>query len=339
MAPTSPNATHPTPESRDLTEWSRLDDTDQDEQEEHAERRWKGKGKDTNHAGTDLESGISNPVVSHADEDTIDGSGRRGSYPPLSEEVEEERAVVENLKRWENAERLRRKAVRESRSMSTSSAPSPITELSRRASQILFRRSTGSKRDSATRLRTDSPTPLDDLEQQRNSSHLTRTQTDDTARNPFRDPAAAASDAALMSPATGDPFQPSTSRVQRSDSVSTVTGGTTPVQPTPQRPVLQAMGSSYVGDGQERAHAPTPRPLDLPTTPAPQHLYEGGGIVPAPVSGREGMRIRRTLAERQEEEEELERERRDGRWWTDWLCGLKEKSDPSGQGGRTNPFE
>lgn len=35
--------------------------------------------------------------------------------------------------------------------------------------------------------------------------------------------------------------------------------------------------------------------------------------------------------ETREEEEELERERIEGRWWTDWLCGLKEKRDPAGQ--------
>jgi len=57
------------------------------------------------------------------------------------------------------------------------------------------------------------------------------------------------------------------------------------------------------------------------------------------MSAPEGMRVRRTVAEIQEQEEDMERERTEGRWWTDWLCGLKERRDPSGQGGRTNPFE
>lgn len=105
------------------------------------------------------------------------------------------------------------------------------------------------------------------------------------------------------------------------------------MQPTPQRPVLQALGSStFLTEEPQEVRIPGPRPLELPTTPAPQHLHEGGGKIPARMSGPpEGMRVRKTAAQVQEEEEELERERRDGRWWTDWLCGLKEKGDPNGQ--------
>ncbi|KAG8691382.1 hypothetical protein FRC11_004495 [Ceratobasidium sp. 423] len=321
------------PEGRDLTEWQRLEDADDLERQGLAgQRRWKGKSRDTDYSP--------DVALSSIDEERTQVNGVSKSYPPLSEEAAEERAVMENLKRWENTERLRRKAARESKTYSTSSAPSPITELTRRASLALFRRSTGSTRGSATVLRTESPAPLDDIEQRRHSAQPGRVNTADVARNPFRDPAGAASDVALVTPTTADPFTEASSEGrERSDSTSTITGGVTPVQPVPKRPTLETMGSSFLGGAQGKAHAPTPRPIDLPTTPAPQHVYAGGGTVPARISGPEGMRIRRSVAEVQEEEEELEREKRDGRWWTDWLCGLKERKDPGGQGGRTNPFE
>ncbi|CAE7066061.1 unnamed protein product [Rhizoctonia solani] len=317
------------PEGRDLAEWHQLEDADDLERQGlTGQGRWKGKSKAVDYS----------PDVATAsiDDERAEVNGAAKSYPPLSEEVAEERAVLENLKRWENTERLRRKAARESRSSSISSVPSPITELTRRASQVLFRRSTGSNRGSATIVRTESPTALDDLEQQRDSAQPARAKTDNPAGNPFQDPAGAASEVALVTPTTTDPFKPE--ERQRSDSTSTITGGVTPVQPVPKRPTLDAAQSSFLGGTHDRA-APTPRPIDIPTTPAPQHVYEGGGAVPARISGPEGMRIRRTVAEAQEEEEELEREKRDGRWWTDWLCGLKERRDAGGQGGRTNPFE
>ncbi|CAE6414931.1 hypothetical protein ACGC1H_007093 [Rhizoctonia solani] len=327
MAPTSAEI----PEGRDLAEWQQLEDTDDLERQGLTGQRWKGKGKDADY-NADV-------ALSSIDEERTAVNGASKSYPPLSEEATEERAVMENLKRWENTERLRRKAARESRTFSTSSAPNPITELTRRASQVLFRRSMDNTRGNVTILRTDSPTALDDLEQQRASAQAGRAKTDDGG-NPFQDPSGAASEVALVTPNTTDPFRPggSSGERQRSDSASTITGGVTPVQPIPQRPALNTIESTFLG-AQDRDHAPTPRPIEIPTTPAPQHVYEGGGAVPARISGPEGMRIRKTVAQVQEEEEELEREKQDGRWWTDWLCGLKERRDPGGQGGRTNPFE
>ncbi|KDN45194.1 hypothetical protein RSAG8_05109, partial [Rhizoctonia solani AG-8 WAC10335] len=314
------------PEGRDLAEWQQLEDTDDLERQGLTGRRWKGKSKDVDY-GPDV------PLSSIGEERTA-ANGSSKSYPPLSEEVAEERAVMENLKRWENTERLRRKAARDSRTSSVSSVPSPITELTRRASQALFRRSSDSTRGNATILRTESPTALDDLEQQRASAPPTRAKTDDAARNPFQDPAGAGSEIALVTPTTTNPFRPVNSPEERprSDSTSTITGAT-PVQPVPRRPTLETLESSFLGESREGAHVPAARPIDIPTTPAPQHVYEGGGAVPARISGPEGMRIRRTVADAQEDEEELEREKRDGRWWTDWLCGLKERRDPGGQGG------
>ncbi|CAE6517838.1 unnamed protein product [Rhizoctonia solani] len=280
------------PEGRDLAEWQQLEDTDDLERQGLTGRRWKGKSKDVDY-GPDV------PLSSIGEERTA-ANGSSKSYPPLSEEVAEERAVME----------------------------------------VLFRRSSDSTRGNATILRTESPTALDDLEQQRASAPPTRAKTDDAARNPFQDPAGAGSEIALVTPTTTNPFRPVNSPEERprSDSTSTITGAT-PVQPVPRRPTLETLESSFLGESREGAHVPAARPIDIPTTPAPQHVYEGGGAVPARISGPEGMRIRRTVADAQEDEEELEREKRDGRWWTDWLCGLKERRDPGGQGGRTNPFE
>lgn len=359
MVATTAGLAHPAPEGRDLGEWSRLEDQDRDQeaQEHDQRRRWKGKGKDLGYNGIDEEMGVSQVGMPSLDEER-DNDGVNGSYPPVSEEAAEEREVAEvrnfsspvlfcrahrvlnymvcsqNLKRWEVAERLRRKAVRDSRASSAASVPSPVVTLGRRASQLIFRRSSSSSRNSASILRVHSPTPLDDVEQQRSSRQLMRTDTADTTSNPFKDPAASASDAALMSPTSADPFRPGAKAKEhtRGDSVSTVTGAE-PVQPTPQRPILQAMGSStFFTEEPQEGRIPRPRSLDLPTTPAPQHAYEGGGRVPARMSGPPaGMRVRKTAVQLQEEEEEMERERREGRWWTDWLCGLKERGDPSGQ--------
>ncbi|KAG9126210.1 hypothetical protein FRC07_004428 [Ceratobasidium sp. 392] len=328
-------------ESRDIGEWTQLHDEEEEEDRDQRRKR-KGKSKDMDSQGFDAEMGMSPAGETAKLDEREEGTGVDGSYPPMSEDAAEERRVVENLKRWETAERLRRKAMRDSRSLSGGSVvPSPVTALGRRASQLLFRRSTSSSRDTSTRLRTDSPTALDDLEHQRRS--LTRIESADTTRNPFRDPAAADSDAvALMSPSSTNAFSTEQKKQGRTDSMSTVTGETAgPVQPTPQRPILQASGSSTLFTQEPGSiRAPPPRPLDIPTTPAPQHRYEGGGAIPARMSEpREGTRAMRAVAEVQEEEEELEREQREGRWWTDWLCGLKERRDPNGQGGRTNPFE
>ncbi|KAG9099240.1 hypothetical protein FS749_001747 [Ceratobasidium sp. UAMH 11750] len=223
----------PSLESRDLGEWTQLQDEEPDQDEEDPDQRRKRKGK-SKEVEFEAEMGVHQDGEMATLNEREEGGGVGGSYPPMSEEAAEEREVIENLKRWEVAERLRRKAMRDSRSLSGgSTVSSPVAALGRRASQLLFRRSTSSSRDAPTRLRTDSPTVLDDLEQQRNS--LSRIETADTARNPFRDPASGSSDAvALMSPTSAVPFQSDIGQKKsgRSDSMSTVTGETGgPVQP------------------------------------------------------------------------------------------------------------
>ncbi|TFK75274.1 hypothetical protein BDN72DRAFT_832129 [Pluteus cervinus] len=68
----------------------------------------------------------------HSDEALQTAEG--GTYPPISEEEAETRRVEENLRRWELAERQRRKAARESHTASSSSFLSNITK---RASLLL----------------------------------------------------------------------------------------------------------------------------------------------------------------------------------------------------------
>jgi hypothetical protein len=59
-------------------------------------------------------------------------------YPPKNVEEIEEQKVIENLKRWEQAERQRRKEVRESRNTELASATTVIGDVARRASLMLW---------------------------------------------------------------------------------------------------------------------------------------------------------------------------------------------------------
>ncbi|KAI0093404.1 hypothetical protein BDY19DRAFT_424520 [Irpex rosettiformis] len=78
--------------------------------------------------------------------------------------------------------------------------------------------------------------------------------------------------------------------------------------------------------GQPRSHPP-PKPLDLPEPRAPPphtgapHTNQPPEPIPPP-----------TITADVHEEELPEK-----RWWTDWLCGCRERED--NQAARTNPFE
>lgn len=87
----------PAPEGRDLTEWSRLEDQDRDEelQEHSQERRWKGKSKDMDFKGFDAEMGVPQAAMPSLDEEREENGGVNGTYPPVSEEAAEEREVAE----------------------------------------------------------------------------------------------------------------------------------------------------------------------------------------------------------------------------------------------------
>jgi hypothetical protein len=86
-----------------------------------------------------------------------------------------------------------------------------------------------------------------------------------------------------------------------------------PPRNTPRtRPSLQAQESSFVGSAnpQSSKRIPPPIPLDIPMPPTPPPR------ITSPIEPQTPIPIAL-------EEEELESDR-EGRWWTDWLCGCRE---------------
>jgi hypothetical protein len=97
----------------------------------------------------------------------------------------------------------------------------------------------------------------------------------------------------------------------------------TPKDPEyPDRPILRASSTSYSTNEasttkqRPKSNLPPPRPLDLPeeVTAPPQPPMRK----PSPVL------MERSEADIQDDDELEAREAREGRWWTDWLCGCRE---------------
>lgn len=96
MASSNGGTILPPAESRDLAEWNQLDDSDRDEEQEVGRKgRWKGKSKMADFGADDPEIGISTRMTSSMDDERGAGNESGRSYPPLSEEAAEERAVIE----------------------------------------------------------------------------------------------------------------------------------------------------------------------------------------------------------------------------------------------------
>ncbi|KAG9316359.1 hypothetical protein JVU11DRAFT_2392 [Chiua virens] len=85
----------------------------------------KGKGKETSE--------------DEYDEDAPHHVGTHKAYPPMTDEAAETRRVEETLKRWDIAERQRRKAARDS--VHHTSSPSLLSSVTHTASLVLSRRS------------------------------------------------------------------------------------------------------------------------------------------------------------------------------------------------------
>jgi hypothetical protein len=89
-------STVPSLESRDLTEWTQLEDQEPHTDEEASQKRkWKGKSKDLEFRGFDAEMGVSDPNALPSLDEREEGGEVGGSYPPMSEEAAEEREVAE----------------------------------------------------------------------------------------------------------------------------------------------------------------------------------------------------------------------------------------------------
>ncbi|KAJ6609820.1 hypothetical protein B0H10DRAFT_2062613 [Mycena sp. CBHHK59/15] len=239
----------------------------------------------------------------NADEEVDDEESDLQEYPPANDDEAETRRVEENLKRWEVAERMKRKAVREAQA--DSPAPSFIADVGRRASalwagsrQSQQNASLGTHAALQSRESVD-VVPLDDIA-------ATPTPSPTHSVDPFANPPSPFGDAqaeAVMSSV------PPTPQLEGDDATALMS-------PAPERPALLTASSSF-------RRPPTPKPLGLPPPRVPPPPLPQNTPPPVPVPSQ------------------ADDEPRETRWWHDWLCGFGEGADRGGdnQAGRTNPFE
>ncbi|KAJ6593815.1 hypothetical protein B0H19DRAFT_1092107 [Mycena capillaripes] len=279
----SPSPEPPSPHEEDLAGARRWDD---DDEAEHLDPSSKSKGK-------------AREVYPDKDDP---------EYPPVTDEDAETRRIEENLKRWEVAERMKRKAARES--STDVQPPSLLRNVSWRASSLWSGRNSQNPHNINTSLGahtalnsedTVDVVPLADI-----AATPTPSPTHSESSNPFTNPQAPDpfSDAeAVMSPSADPP--PPTPQMEKDDAIAL----------SPQRPALLAASSSM-----SIRRPPTPKPLGLPPPRAPPPPLPQNSPPPIPVPTDEEPKTR---------------------WWHEWLCGFGEGPDRGGdhQAGRTNPFE
>ncbi|KAI0712941.1 hypothetical protein C8T65DRAFT_646173 [Cerioporus squamosus] len=287
------------------------------------------------------------------DEDEEQGAAAAG-YPPTKEEEAESRRVEENLRRWEIAERQRRKAARESASAAPTSAagvlgnnaPSLLADLFRRDSRKVPLGGVGTHQQLST---TDKDTdgdavPLDDLDAPSVDRFSPGPPTPEP-ENPFETPNASRTSlnipahSAIMTESDTVPDElssPVRSKRQNLD--------------VPQRPTLQASSSFALASGQgtkRRSQPPPPKPLDLPAPREPPLPADAPHATkpPEPVVPPSVESSRTTSVEEERVSAGPERMKEEDappvRWWHEWLCGCGEGPDRGGdhQAGRTNPME
>lgn len=301
----------------------------------------------------------------------------QGAYPPVGDDELEERRITENLKRWEEAERLRRKAQRESIRTSTSS--SLVGDVGRRASKLwkdgAQRRS--SLRKGATRLRDD--VSFDDPPSRRTSgttahgtdavgngnaygeatsrSTTLSLQEREHDRSSPSSPTPLVSNNPFATPRGGSPSsfidEHSSSKYyarSKSPEDMSVRGALmeeTSNPPTPGIPTTTSDQDPEVGDRpvlqastSYSGEAQRNRPKSQLPPPQQLDLPQEVKISKAPGRTSSPVVVERSRAEILEDEEREAREAREGRWWTDWLCGCREERRLNqDQAGATNPFE
>lgn len=233
-------------------------------------------------------------------------------YPPTKDEEAESRKVEENLRRWEMAERERRKAARESATVRSSM----VGDATWTASSLLWPRRSkrGSGGGSHHKLQTtEDGLPLDEIDTPAPSAPPSPEPTE----NPFLTPAASTTSLPLKDPQISAVMEgssiPPTPAVELESRQLTV--------PTAKRPTLTK------ADSRSSVSHPPPQPLDLPKprSPPPRTATPHANRPPEPIPPPS------PTPKPQEEDG------KDRRWWTDWLCGCSESSGH--QAGRTNPFE
>ncbi|KAH9894759.1 hypothetical protein C8Q73DRAFT_789960 [Cubamyces lactineus] len=334
----------PTP-PKDIAHAWHDDDPDEDEEEPSgsdskvylsaASAKRKGKEKAVSRGRS--------PGRGGSDDDEEEENGAVEGYPPTKEEEAESRKIEENLRRWEIAERQRRKAARES---TASTAPSLLSEL--RSS--LFRRDSSRKVPlggvgTHHALRTDDrdadPDPADDgvpLEDMRTpTGEAFSAPPTPEPENPFDTPMASRTslnipaDSAIMTESDSIP----------ADFAEGAEGAAKRKKGKgPNRPMLEASTSFAPVNATATATAkkqppPPPQPLDIPPprSPPPRTGTPQAGKPPEPIPP--------PVPEPAPREPEPIPDGPPVRWWHEWLCGCGEGPDRGGdhQAGRTNPFE
>ncbi|KAF9478629.1 hypothetical protein BDN70DRAFT_933241 [Pholiota conissans] len=228
------------------------------------------------------------------------------AYPPTTENAEETRRVEENLRRWEIAERQRRKAARGS-STSTASA-SLVSDVSRRASLLWSgRKSRGASLGGVgTHTALQSTDNVDTLP----LTHINNSPTPSPTHSSF-DEAGSSTNNPFAAPADS-----LTSPFADSQKIDPIRLHPNPAKraPTPTSNNNTLQHSRSLSNSTAQSPPPPPQPLGLPPprTPPP--------IIPSPSDSTPSL-------------DDRDKETKEVRWWHDWLCGCGEGPD---RGGRTN---
>lgn len=292
--------------------------------------RWKGKGKATEH-DLDGEQGsdIGDHVESSTSEQETEGDATElSTYPPTNEDEAESRRIEEvrsltctihmlkkihpqNLRRWEEAERQKRRAQRESRALSS---PRPTSVVEGGWSALFSRSST--KRESTYNphrpLRRDT---TEDLAEGGYVMHRADSPTTPVPNTPGLSPATATSympsppaGAAASSSENAGPFADNAGALMEPSSLPPTPGeqgpqsASTPTSSPPARPVLQAAQSTQL-------QIPSATRTQPPGTVPPRIVIPG--------EEPEASSSRR-------QQEPSSPHEPPSRWWTEWLCGCRE---------------
>ncbi|RPD78517.1 hypothetical protein L226DRAFT_295441 [Lentinus tigrinus ALCF2SS1-7] len=363
--PPSPSSEHapvplpaPKKNEEDIAQvWHEDEPTITDAHHLHPHARKKG-GKGKERAGSE----------SNEDDEEDSESAAAAGYPPTKEEEAESRRVAENLRRWEIAERQRRKIARESASAAPTSttgglgnAPSLLADLFRRDSRKVPLGGVGTHQQLSTTDKDTESVPLEELDTpsaDRLSFSPSPGPPTPEPENPFETP----------NPSRTSLNVPAQSAVMtESDTVPEEVTGSGPSSAKAKNldvqhpPTLQASSSltpapgaskgKGQGHGKKRRSQrppPPPQPLDLPPPrdPPPRMDEPNATKPPEPVAPPSVESSRNASLEEEREaaaatESPKQVDLPPVRWWHEWLCGCGEGPDRGGdnQAGRTNPFE
>ena len=311
-------------------------------------RSWKGKGKQVATEDND-ENEDEDGDEKERETAGADPAARR--YPPMNDDDAETRRVEENLRLWEQAERQRRKAVRESAPLpnGNSGKHTPGGSGASVAGSSIFSGSfwglgrTKSQRgadsngwgthaalqsrDSLDALPMDNidlagpissplPSRLARISRSRSTERGAITDADGLSENPFIHPSETAQTKSERQPAV---MEESTTPLPTPNTLNT-DSQLNGIDDYMLLPKSHSKSKSV----------PPPEPLNLPPprTPPPLTPTTSPPLPTAPP----------TLDQRYDESRSQTLETR---WWHEWLCGCGEGADRGGdnQAGRTNPFE